>query len=123
MRKLRQRLDSVLECDKSMHTFSSTTFFDGHRFLRSSIHLATASGVSSAMPVPSMTALLNEGVSYVVQLEQRSMPSNCWAHAESKRKLTRRQASDSHSTALAPAPARRSDADPPHAPEPASSVP
>ena len=38
-------------------TFSSTTFFDGHRFLRSSIHLASASGVSSEMPVPSMTDL------------------------------------------------------------------
>lgn len=38
-------------------TFSSTTLLDGQRFLRSSIHLATASGVSSAIPVPSITAL------------------------------------------------------------------
>lgn len=43
--------------DNERRTFSSTTFFDGHRFLRSSIHLASASGVSSEIPVPSMTDL------------------------------------------------------------------
>ena len=38
-------------------TFSSTTLCDGQRFLRSSIHLATASGESSAILVPSIRAL------------------------------------------------------------------
>lgn len=45
---------------KPAQTLSATTLLLGQRFLRSSIHLATASGESSEMPVPSIVALRSQ---------------------------------------------------------------